>query len=830
MHADTKEAIYGEALSLSQTYFNGDDLAASTFLNKYALRDNDQNLLEKRPQDMHRRIAKEFARIEKQKFKRPYSEGEIYDALQYFRRIVPQGSPMYGIGNPYQFISLSNCYVVEPPVDSYGGICKTDQQLVQISKRRGGNGTDLSLLRPRKAPTHNAARTSTGIGPFMERFSNSIREVGQEGRRGALMLTLSVHHPEVETFATIKNDDKKVTGANISIRLTDEFLNAVLKDEEYEQRWPCTQADADKLKVPFRKVSRMVKARDVWDTIIKSAHMRAEPGLLFWDNIIRESIPDCYAHLGFETVSTNPCSEIPLSILDSCRLLLLNCYGYVRNAFRSDAYFDWQLFYSDTQMAQRLMDDLVDLELECIDRILSKISSDPEADDTKRVEVDLWQGIRKACIEGRRTGTGITALGDTMAALGIKYGSDASIDFTDRVYKTLKFGAFRASVDMAKELGPFPIWDHELEKDNPFLNRIREETVALSQDELGGHLISGQALWNDMKKYGRRNIALLTTAPAGTVSIMTQTTSGIEPLFMIGYTRRRKIIGTEQNARVDFVDHLGDKWTEFTVYHPKVTEWMEVTGETDVTKSPWYGCCAEDLDWKQRVILQAKANAHVDHAISSTINLPEDVSIEKVKEIYETAWQYGCKGITVYRKNCRTGVLVEKKEEKKDEGDRIVKNHAPKRPKSLPCDVHHIRVKGNEYFVLVGLFGNSKDPYEVFAGLNGHISKGVKSGVVEKLSRGVYYASFEDGTEMKSVAEYIEDSEEALTRSISTSLRHGIDISYIVHQLEKTKGDLQSFSKAMARALKKYIPDGSVVSGESCPDCKQASIVRGERV
>lgn len=818
---NTEEQIYNAALELSKQYFNGDELAGRVFLDKYALRDNEQNLLEKTPEDMHHRIASEFARIEKGKFKKPLTENTLMEMFRGFSRIVPQGSPMYGIGNRFQFISLSNCYVVDPPLDSYGGICKTDQQLVQISKRRGGNGTDISLLRPNKAPTKNAARTSTGIIPFMRRFSNSIREVGQEGRRGALMLTISVHHPEVEAFATIKNDDKEVTGANISIRLTDEFLGAVAEGVEYEQRWPCTPEDAKKLGVNFPVISRKVDARKVWRTIIESAWKRAEPGLLFWDNILRESIPDCYADLGFKTVSTNPCSEIPLSPLDSCRLLLLNIYGYVRNPFTKEAYFDYTAFYEDAQVAQRLMDDLVDLEIECIDRIIAKIGKDPEPADVKHAEIELWKGIKKACIDGRRTGTGITGLGDTLAALNVRYGSPGSIEVTDRIYKTLKFGAYRASVDMAKELGPFPIWDAKREKENPFLNRIKDETITLTD----GQVVSGKDIYNDMQKHGRRNIALLTTAPAGTVSTLTQTTSGIEPAFKLSYVRRKKVNPSDVNARVDYKDAIGDSWQEFTIYHHKVEDWMKITGETDLTKSPWWGCCAGDLDWEKRVQLQAVANKHVDHAISSTINLPETVTVEKVAEIYEAAWRAGCKGITVYRDNCRSGVLVAKKEEKKK--DQISKTDAPPRPKVLPCDVYHVKVKGNEYFVLVGMLGN--DPYEVFAGRNGSIPKAVKKGEIEKLQRGKYQARFDDGTIFESVSDHCEDWEEAICRLTSTGLRHGARIDFIVQQLEKIPGpDMLAFYKALARALKKYIPDGTKVSGEVCQTCGAASLVRQE--
>lgn len=800
---------FEEAIASSLQYFSEDDLAAKVFVDKYALRNDKQQLIESNPDDMHWRLANEFARVEAKKFKQPLTAQQVYDYFKHFKRIVPQGSPMYGIGNRFQIISLSNCYVVDPPADSYGGIHLTDEQLTQISKRRGGVGLDISALRPSGASTKNAARTSTGIIPFMERFSNSIREVGQAGRRGALMITISVHHPQVMDFVTVKRDLKRVTGANISIRLTDEFLNAVQHNEEYEQRWPVDS------KTPT--ISRKVNAKEVWMKIIENAHAMAEPGLLFWDNILRESPADCYKHLGFGTVSTNPCSEIPLPPMDSCRLLLLNAFGYVSDPFTKNAKFDYLAFYEEAKVAQRLMDDLIDLEVECIDRILMKISSDPESFHLKRTEFDMWTRIRKVCEEGRRTGTGITAIGDCMAALGIRYGSDESIEFTDKIYKTLKLGCYRSSVDMAKEIGSFKGYDPEAEKNNPFIQRIADEDPEL---------------YADMCKYGRRNIALLTTAPAGTVSIQTQTTSGIEPLFMIGYKRRKKVNPSDTNVRVDFVDPNGDSYQEFMVYHAKVKDWMSATGETDVTKSPWYGCCAEDLDWAQRVKLQATAQKHVDHAISSTINLPEDVSVEKVAEIYETAWRAGCKGITVYRKNCRSGVLVEdKKQEPKL--DKIKKNNAPKRPEKLPCDVHQVRVRGQDYFVLVGL--HYGDPYEVFAGKNnGVVNKKVKSGITRKIKRGVYECLLDDGSKIEDCTAYSDHNEDARTRYLSTALRHGADIAFVVQQCEKVKAMEDenvvnsSFDRAIARALKKYIPNGSKVTGDICAACKSDALVRQE--
>lgn len=790
---------YEDALPISLEYFDGDYLAAKVYLDKYALRDKEGNILEPDPSFMHRRMAKELAKIEAEKFKSPLSEKEIFSYLDRFQKFVPQGSIMYGLGNKDQYVTLSNCYVVDSPLDSYGGICHADEQLVQISKRRGGVGMDISYIRPANSPTLNASRTSTGIGPFMERWSNSIREVGQGGRRGALMLSIDVHHPEIATFISIKRDKTKVTGANISVRFSDEFFKALVEGKDYELRWRPSEDD-NWLSYGY------VSAQEIWDQIIENAHAAAEPGLLFWDNIIRESPADCYAKHGFKTVSTNPCSEIPLCHLDSCRLLAINLFSYVKNPFVEGAYFDFEKFYKDAQIAQRLMDDIVDAEIATIERIIVKIHSDPEPLCIKDKELNMWLRILQICKNGRRTGTGITALGDTLAACGIKYATKEGIDFSERIYKTLKLGCYRSSVDMAKELDAFPIWKHELEKDCPFLLRIKEEDPDL---------------WKDMKKYGRRNIALLTTAPTGSVSMMTQTTSGIEPQIWISFTRRKKINPNDKNARVDYIDDLGDKWEEFEVFAPKVKMWMEVTGEKDVTKSPWDGCLAGDLDWEDRVRLQAAANRHVDHAISSTINLPSDVSVEEVGKIYIEAWKSGCKGMTVYREGCRSGVIVQK--ETKDD-------HNPQeRPKELPCDVHHIKVRSKDgdvwtsesYFVLVGL--NEGRPYEVFAGKNGQIAKEVNTGIIKKV-RSHYRADFEDGASFADINHFVRDDEEGLTRLTSLLLRNGVSILDVVKQLERVQGDLLLFSKSVARALKKYIPDGHL-EGEPCPECG-ADLVR----
>jgi ribonucleoside-diphosphate reductase alpha chain len=634
---------------------------------------------------------------------------------------------MSGIGNPYQTLSLSNCFVVAPPYDSYGGICLTDQHIVQISKRRGGIGYDISQLRPKGLMVKNAARTTSGAISFMHRFSNSGREVGQGGRRGAQMITISVHHPDILDFIKVKNDEVSVTGANISVRLTDEFLKAVKENKNYDQRWTSLDGKIN--------ISGMASAREVWKEIIHSAWLRAEPGILFWDNILTGPA-DCYEE--FRSSSTNPCSEIPLSEYDSCRLIAINLFSYVKNPFEKTAYFDYKEFYHDAQIAQRLMDDLVDLEIEKVNEIINKIKNDPEPIEVKRTEIELWTKIKGAAEGGRRTGLGITAMGDTLAALGLKYGSNKSIKEVEEIYRTLKFGAYRASIDMAKELGAFPAWDAKKEKDNEFLNRFKDEVILLEEPTIRGYDI-----WSDMQKYGRRNIALLTTAPTGTLSLLALilsyfgTSSGIESVYKLDFIRRKKINHDDKNVKIDFIDKVGDKWTNFNVFHAGFQAWMDITGKTKVEDSPYFGALAEEINWTQRVKLQAAAQKHICHAISSTINLPENVTEEEVAKIYETAWESGCKGITVYRNNCRTGVLIDK-EEVKDK----------KRPKELPCDVHHITVKGKPYFCLVGL--SNGIPYEVFAGKNGHLDKKIKSGKIIKVKR-AYKAVFDDETEINPI-------------------------------------------------------------------------------
>jgi len=787
---------YQQVYDATLKYFNDNDLPAKIFVDKYALRDNENNILEKTPDEMHRRLAREFARVEKNKFKKPLTEEEIYELFKNFEKIIPQGSPLTGIGNNYQVVSLSNCYVVPPTQDSYGGILLTDQHIVQISKRRGGIGYDISGLRPKEMSVRNAARTTTGAISFMHRFSHSGREVGQNNRRGAQMICISVHHPDILDFINVKNDEVSVTGANISVRLSNDFLLAVKKNTDYELRWPLDNP----------KIRKKINARDIWKQIIHCAWLRAEPGLLFWDNILLGPA-DCYEQ--FRSTGTNPCSEIPLSNYDSCRLMAMNLFGYVKNPFSKDSFFDYNQFYKDVQIAQRLMDDLIDLELEKIDQILAKIENDPEPLEIKRTELELWTNIKKACIDGRRTGLGILGLADTLAAIGIKYGSQDSIEETNKIYKTLKFGAYRSSVDMAKELGSFPVWNYEVEKDNEFLNRIESEKLELSNE-----IVYGKNIYDEMKWVGRRNIALLTTAPTGTISILAKIgnyhniSSGIEPVFMLEFIRRKKINHDDKNMKVDFVDKVGDKWTNFSIYHSGFQLWKDITGKSNVKDSPYAGALANEIDWTERVKLQANAQRHICHAISSTINLPETVTEEEVAKIYETSWECGLKGITVYRNNCRSGVLIEKKADKSVKTD--------KRPKELPCEVHHITVKGKPYFCLVGLSGGT--PYEVFAGKNGFIDKKVKTGTIIKNKRG-YKCIFDDESEVNPINMSCDEHEDALTRLVSMSLRHDVSIPLIMEQLDKVMGDMTTFAKCISRALKKYVPDGTKLEGQKCPEC-----------
>ena len=795
---------FNDVLEESLAYFKGDELAASVFATKYALQDDNGNFLETTPDHMHKRLAKEFARIEK-KYENPMSEQEIYSLLKDFKYIVPQGSPMSGIGNPHQIQSLSNCFVVDSPQDSYGGILKADQEQVQIMKRRGGVGFDISTIRPKGLKTSNAAKTTDGIGVFMERFSNSCREVAQGGRRGALMLTISIHHPDIETFINIKRDLTKVTGANISIRLTDEFMNAVENNESYELRFPVDASEDTAL------VSQKVSAVNIWDQIIESAHGSAEPGLLFWDNVLNYTPAEIYKDKGFHTISTNPCSEITLSAYDSCRLLLLNLSSFVKNKFEKSASFDYQHFGDCVQKAQRMMDDLVDLEIEHVDKIIKKISIDPESNDTKRVELELWQKIRKAALDGRRTGLGITGLGDTLASLGLRYGSPNSIRETEDIYRTLAVSAYKSSCLLAKERGSFPVYSYESEVGHPFIERIFKSDPEIQELH---------------QKYGRRNIALTTTAPCGSVSTLTQTTSGIEPAFMLKYTRRKKINPNDPDAQVDFVDDLGDQWQEFDVYHHGFASWMKATGGIEIEDSPYHGATANEIDWETAVDLQAAAQKWVCHAISKTINLPSSVTIDDVKKVYWRGWKAGLKGVTVYRDGSRSGVLVASDAEGRDAS---FKTHsAPKRDDSLSCTIHHATIKGEAWTILVGLLDGR--PYEVMGGLQKYIEipKKYRHGDIIKHSYKTKNSRYDlrigkNGDEIliKDIVSVFDNPNHAgFTRTISLALRHGAPIHYIVEQLQKdTEMDMFSFSKVIARVLKNYIKDGTSPGQSSCENC-----------
>lgn len=779
-----------EAFEQTLAYFNGDELATNVFLDKYALRDKEGVLVESNPTMMFRRIAKEFARIEKNKFKNPLTEDQIFELLDHFKYIVPAGSPLFGIGNDTQTISLSNCFFCEIPEDSYSAILKVDEQFVNICKRRGGVGVCLDKLRPKGTKTNNAARTSTGIIPFLERYSNTIREVGQEGRRGAGIAILSVHHPQILDFATVKNDDKKVTGLNISIKLSNEFMAAIENDTEYEIRFPVDYKERNIKPI----VSKMVKAREVWNTIIKSAHLRAEPGLLMWDNITLETPADAYEE--FASKGCNPCSELNLSILDSCRLISLNLFSFVEHPFTNKAKFNYEKLREVTIIAQRLMDDLVDLESEKVQKIIDKVKKDPETMKIKRDEIELWETIKKNNDEGRRTGLGFMGLADVFAALGMKYGSDESIRKAERITKAIKLAAYRSSVDMAKELTPFVCYDYKKEENHPFIKRIAEED---------------EQLYKDMKKYGRRNVALLTVPPTGSISIEAGVSSGIEPLFEIGYTRRKK--NNEAKERADFIDQNGDRWQEFQVFHNRVKQWMEVTGEKDIEKSPWYKSCANDINWINRVKLQGTIQKHICHSISSTINLPKDVSVDMVSKIYESAWKEGLKGITVYRDGCRSGVLVKK--------DECSNRDAPKRPKELSCEIYHTnitkkldKIRNFKYMVMIGILEDS--PYEIFAVENGQYKH--SKGKIIKIKRGHYDLEFENGEKVTNFTKETTDSEDALTRMVSTSLRHKVPLHFICEQLNKVEGEMFCFAKSLARSLKKYIKDGTK-SGEDCQEC-----------
>jgi ribonucleoside-diphosphate reductase alpha chain len=823
---EVKRKIFSdsEAFLASQEYFKGDDLAARVWINKYALKDSDGNLYELTPDDMHRRLAKEIYRIET-KYDNPLSEETIYELLKDFKYIVPQGGPMSGIGNNLQIVSLSNCFVIghDKPTDSYGGILKIDQEQVQLMKRRGGVGHDLSHLRPKGSPVKNSALTSTGIVPFMERYSNTTREVAQDGRRGALMLSVSVKHPDSEDFIDVKLTQGKVTGANVSVKLTDEFMNALINKDKFIQQFPIDD------RAP--KYIKEVDPQKIWKKIIHNAWKSAEPGILFWDTIIRESVADCYADLGYKTVSTNPCGEIPLCPYDSCRLLAINLYSYVDNPFTKEAKFNFDKFKKHVGYAQKMMDDIIDLELEKIDQILAKINSDPEDIEVKRVERKLWENIRRKAEEGRRTGVGITAEGDMLAALGLTYGTDTANEFATEVHKTLAIEAYRSSVNMAKERMPFMIYDSQREKNNPFIERLRQADPEMVRE---------------MENYGRRNISLLTIAPTGTTSLMTQTTSGIEPVFRPFYTRRRKVNPNDPEVRVDFVDEQGDKWEEYKVFHHKFLTWLQINKydveevknmsndqvEELVKKSPYYKATAADIDYLSKVRMQGAIQKWVDHSISVTINMPENVSEEIVEECYFEAWKCGCKGITVYREGSRTGVLISD-----DKNNQQAKQMLElKRPKVLDADIVRFRNDDEEWIAFVGLLNGM--PYEIFTGrveedtLN--IPKAIENGriIKERDAEGnnrydfQYTNRYGYATTFQGLSHQFDKTFWNYAKLISGVLRHGMAIDKaveLVSSLEFDNDSINTWKRGVERALRKYIPNGTKASkkGDICEGCQQ---------
>ncbi|PWD97978.1 adenosylcobalamin-dependent ribonucleoside-diphosphate reductase [Marinilabilia rubra] len=820
----THEDAYQKALE----YFNGDELAARVWVNKYALKDSNGYLYELTPDEMHWRLAREVARIEK-KYPNPMSEEELYGLFRGFKYIVPQGGPMAGIGNAYQVASLSNCFVIGDagPSDSYGGIMKVDQEQVQLMKRRGGVGHDLSHIRPKGSPVKNSALTSTGIVPFMERFSNSTREVAQDGRRGALMLSVSVKHPDSEKFVDAKMEEGKVTGANVSVKIDDEFMRAVVDGTEYQQQYPVDAADP--------KMKKNINARQLWEKVVHNAWKSAEPGILFWDTIIRESVPDSYADLGYRTMSTNPCGEIPLCPYDSCRLIAVNLYSYVDNPFTENASFNFDLFKQHAGHAQRIMDDIIDLELEKIDGILEKIIADPEDEEIKRVEKNLWLNIRKKAEEGRRTGIGITGEGDMLAALGLRYGSDIATEFSVEVHKTLATSAYKSSVGLAKERGAFPVFDAEKEKENPFIQRLAE---------------ADPEMYEEMKKHGRRNIALLTIAPTGTTSLMTQTSSGIEPVFLPVYKRRRKVNPNDPEVRVDFVDEVGDSWEEYIVFHHKFVTWMKANkidttknytqAELDklIEKSPYYKATSNDVDWMSKVRMQGQVQKWVDHSISVTINLPSTATEELVGQLYVEAWKSGCKGVTVYRDGSRAGVLLNNSEKKEEEGGKFPK----KRPETLEADVVRFQNNKEKWIAFVGLLEGR--PYEIFTGLADDedgilLPKSVQKGYIIKSrdSDGTSRYDFQyvnkrgykttiEGLSFKFNKEFWN-----YAKLISGVLRHGMQIEdsiHLVSGLQLDNENINNWKNGVERALKKYIPNGTKAKKGHCENCGSDELIYQE--
>ena len=820
---------YDEAYEESLRYFQGDELAARVWVNKYAVKDSFGNIYEKSPEDMHWRIANEVARVES-KYPNALTAKELYDLLDHFKYIVPQGSPMTGIGNDYQVASLSNCFVigVDGAADSYGAIIKIDEEQVQLMKRRGGVGHDLSHIRPKGSPVKNSALTSTGLVPFMERYSNSTREVAQDGRRGALMLSVSIKHPDSEAFIDAKMTEGKVTGANVSVKLDDAFMQAAVDEKPYVQQYPIDSAQPT--------FTKEIDASTLWKKIVHNAWKSAEPGVLFWDTIIRESVPDCYADLGYRTVSTNPCGEIPLCPYDSCRLLAINLYSYVVNPFKPDAYFDFDLFQKHVALAQRIMDDIIDLELEKIERIMTKIDEDPENEEVKHAERALWEKIYKKSGQGRRTGVGITAEGDMLAALGLRYGTEEATEFSEKVHKTVALGAYRSSVEMAKERGAFEIYNSEREQNNPFIQRLAA---------------ADPKLYEDMKKYGRRNIACLTIAPTGTTSLMTQTTSGIEPVFLPVYKRRRKVNPNDTNVHVDFVDETGDAFEEYIVFHHKFVTWMEANGYTQeeidelVAKSPYYKATSNDVDWLMKVKMQGRIQKWVDHSISVTINLPNDVDEDLVNRLYVEAWKSGCKGCTVYRDGSRSGVLISTKSDK-DKKEGLPPCKPPTvvevRPRILEADVVRFQNNKEKWVAFVGLLDGH--PYEIFTGLQdddegillpksvtcGRIIKNVDEDGTKR-----YDFQFENKRGYKTTIEGLSEKFNKeywnYAKLISGVLRYRMPIEQVIKlvgSLQLNSESINTWKNGVERALKKYIQDGTEAKGKKCPNCGNETLVYQE--
>ena len=834
---ETKTYSYDEAYEASLKYFKGDELAARVWVNKYAVKDSFGNIYEKSPEDMHWRIANEVARIEG-KYPQALSAQELFDVFDHFKYIVPQGSPMTGIGNNYQVASLSNCFVIglDGPADSYGAIIRIDEEQVQLMKRRGGVGHDLSHIRPKGSPVKNSALTSTGLVPFMERYSNSTREVAQDGRRGALMLSVSIKHPDSEAFIDAKMTEGKVTGANVSVKLDDEFMKAAVENRPYMQQFPIDS------KEPTYK--KEINASALWKKIVHNAWKSAEPGVLFWDTILRESVPDCYADLGFRTVSTNPCGEIPLCPYDSCRLLAINLYSYVVNPFTPDAYFDFEKFKKHAAMAQRIMDDIIDLELEKIEKIIEKVDSDPETDEVKGPERHLWEKIYKKSSMGRRTGVGITAEGDMIAAMGLRYGTEEATEFAEKVHKTLALETYRSSVNLAKERGAFEIYDAVREENNPFINRIKE---------------ADPELYAEMRQYGRRNIACLTIAPTGTTSLMTQTTSGIEPVFMPVYKRRRKVNPNDENVHVDYVDETGDAFEEYIVFHHKFLTWMKVNGydpdkrysqeEIDelVAKSPYHKATSNDVDWLMKVKMQGRIQKWVDHSISVTINLPNSVDEELVNRLYVEAWKSGCKGCTVYRDGSRSGVLIstKKKEDKKEELNALTllkRQVVEVRPKVLEADVVRFQNNKEKWVACVGLLDGR--PYEIFTGLQDDeegilLPKSVTSGRIIKNydedGNKRYDFQFENKRGYKMTVEGLSERFNKeywnYAKLISGVLRWQMPIDQVVKlvgSLQLDSENINTWKNGVERALKKYVQDGTEAKGVKCPNCGHETLVYQE--